>query len=73
MLQPALCGRAGLARILDCAERTTRGLEAAGEIAPEMIVGGRPLFSVEKAVNLKNKRDAARMHGSGTSPEPRAA
>lgn len=60
MTEPVLCGRAGLARILDCAERTTRGLEAAGEIAPEMIVGGRPLFSVAKALALKARRDAKR-------------
>jgi hypothetical protein len=60
MSEPVFVGRAGLARILDCAERTTRGLQAAGEIAPEMIVGGRPLFSVAKARKLKARRDAKR-------------
>ncbi len=66
-----LVGRKGLARILDVAEATTRNLEAAGEIAPEMIVDGRALFSVEKATALKARRDARRSRrGIG---EPKAA
>jgi len=48
-----LCGRAGLARILMKSESTTRNLQAAGKIRPEMVVGGRPLFSVEKALLLR--------------------
>lgn len=57
MTEPTLCGRAGLARILDSSERTARNLQLAGEIAPEMVVGGRPLFSVEKARALREKRE----------------
>jgi hypothetical protein len=56
-----LCSRTGLARILDCSEATTRNLEHAGEIAPEAVVGGRPLFSVQKAEALRTKRETERL------------
>jgi hypothetical protein len=51
-----IVGRTGLARILECSEATTRNLEARGEIAPEAIVDGRPVFSIEKASELRAKR-----------------
>jgi hypothetical protein len=66
-----LVGRKGLARILDVAEATTRNLEAAGEIAPAMIVDGRSLFTVEDANALKARRDARRQ--SRPMSEPKAA
>ena len=55
-----LVGRTGLARILGVSENTTRNLETRGEIAPEAIVDGRPIYSVEKAKALKAKRDSAK-------------
>ena len=61
MSEPTLCGRAGLARILDVSERTARNFEDAGEIAPEMVVAGRPLFAVAKAEALRAKREAQRV------------
>jgi len=57
---PEIVGRKGLARILDVSENTTRLLEARGQIAPEQIVDGRPIFSAAKARALRDKRDAAR-------------
>lgn len=53
-----IVGRKGLARILDVSESTTRNLEARGEISPEQIVDGRPIYSVVKAQALKQKREA---------------
>ena len=53
-------GRSGLARILGCSESTTRNLEARGLLAPEQVVEGRPLFSVEKAKRLRLQRDSGR-------------
>jgi hypothetical protein len=61
MSEPTLCGRAGLARILDVSERTARNVEDAGDIEPEMVVGGRPLFSVAKAHALRERREAERL------------
>ena len=55
-----LVGRIGLARILGVAENTTRNWEARGQIAPEAVVDGRPLFSAEKARQLRAERDAKR-------------
>jgi hypothetical protein len=66
-----LVGRKGLARILDCAEATARNLEAAGEIAPAMIVDGRALFSVADAQALRERRDARR--GPRLTSETRVA
>jgi hypothetical protein len=60
-----LVGRAGLAKILDSSESTTRYLQDAGKIAPEMVIGNRPLFSVEKALALRAERDAARGSRAG--------
>jgi hypothetical protein len=57
-VEPEVVGRAGLARILECSESTTRNLEARKEIAPEIVVGGRPLYSAAKARALKASRDA---------------
>ena len=73
MSEPNLCGRIGLARILNCAEGTTRNLEAAGEIEPEMVVSGRPLYSVAKAVALKLRRDAKRARPFARQSQPKAA
>jgi hypothetical protein len=57
---PELCGRTGLAQILDASEATTRNLERRGKITPVMVVGGRPLYLVETAKKLRAERDAAR-------------
>jgi hypothetical protein len=73
MSDPRLCGRAGLARILDVSEGTARNVELAGEIAPEMVVGGRPLFSVEKALALAAKRHAERAAGRARRAPANAA
>lgn len=72
MSEATLCGRAGLARILDCSERTARNLEDAGAIAPEMVVGGRPLFSIEKAHALRQRRESER-HQRRVVPKAEAA
>lgn len=53
-----LVGRTGLARILEVSENTTRNWEARGEIAPEAIVDGRPIYSAAKARALKERREA---------------
>ena len=55
-----LVGRVGLARILEVSENTTRNLEARGEITPEQMVDGRPVYSVLKARALKEKRAAVK-------------
>ncbi len=55
-----LVGRAGLARILGVSEATARALEARGDIAPETSVGGRAVFSVQKAEALRERREAER-------------
>ena len=75
MTEPTLCGRAGLARILDVSERTARNLQLAGEIEPEMVVGGRPLFLVAKARALREKRERRLANrGAGLrNPRPEAA
>ena len=57
---PPLCGRRGLAQILEVSETQTMNIQAAGLIEPEMVVEGRPLFSVQKAQALREKREAAR-------------
>lgn len=59
-MRDEVVGRTGLARILGVSENTARNLEARGEIAPEAIVDGRPLFSAQKARELRNARDARR-------------
>jgi hypothetical protein len=51
-----LVGRTGLARILEVSENTTRNWEARGEISPEAIIDGRPVFSAEKARKLRESR-----------------
>ena len=64
-----LCGRRGLAQILGVSESQTKNLEAAGLIAPEMVVDGRPMFAVPKAHTLREKREAARAKAlRGRSP-----
>jgi len=61
MPETELCGRRGLAEILGVTERWTLDMQAAGLIAPEMLVDGRyPVFSVRKAKALRDKRAAAR-------------
>jgi hypothetical protein len=60
MTELNVCGRAGLAKILDSSESHTRNLEKAGLIAPIAIIGGRPLFSTVQAWALKAQRDAKR-------------
>jgi hypothetical protein len=63
-----LCGRTGLSHILGESESTTRNLQKAGLIAPELVIGGRPLFSVAKAQALRALREAARANrGAGRS------
>lgn len=66
-------GRVGLARLLECSEGTTRNLEQRGAIAPEMVIGGRPIYSVAKAMALKAQRDAKRYRRSSGDAEPKAA
>lgn len=53
-------GRSGLAAILGVSEVTARALQAAGEIAPAMTIGSRPVFRAEDAKALRAKRDARR-------------
>jgi hypothetical protein len=53
-----LCGRTGLARILECSENTARSLEKAGLITPIAVVDGRPLFRIDDAMALRAKREA---------------
>lgn len=53
-------GRSGLAAILGVSEVTARALQAAGEIAPAMTIGSRPVFRVADAKALRAKRDARR-------------
>jgi hypothetical protein len=55
-----LCGRVGLAKILDTSESTTHNLQRAGLIAPVAVIGGRPLFRVDQAKALRARRDAER-------------
>ena len=57
-MRDEVVGRKGLARILDVSEGTTRNLERRGEIVAEAVVDGRPLFSAEKARQLRASRDA---------------
>jgi DNA-binding transcriptional MerR regulator len=57
-MRDKVCGRSGLARILEVSENTTRNWEARGLIAPECFADGRPLFSEEKAKKLKQTRDS---------------
>ena len=65
-MEQKLVGRSGLAKILDSSESTTRYLQEAGKIEPVMIVGNRPLFSVDKAWALRAERDAsARSRNAG--------
>jgi hypothetical protein len=59
-MSPELVGRTGLARILEVSENSARSIEARGEIAPEAIVDGRPLFSAQKARQLRADREARR-------------
>jgi hypothetical protein len=73
MSDSGLCGRAGLARILECSEATARNVELAGGISPECVVGGRPLFSVEKALALAAKRTAERAAGRARRTSANAA
>jgi hypothetical protein len=65
----ALCGRSGLAKILDTSESTTRNLERAGRIRPKIIIGNRPLYSIEEAEALRSARDAS---PRGRRPEGQA-
>ena len=62
---PELCGRVGLARILNVAEGTTRAIERRGEIAPVMRIGGRPLYLVSDAEALRAAREGHRQDGDG--------
>jgi hypothetical protein len=56
--------------ILGVSDAQTRNLEAAGLIAPEMVVDGRfPLFSVKKAHALRERRAAARARGLRKRPD----
>jgi hypothetical protein len=50
-----IVGRTDLARLLEVSESTTRNLEARGEIAPEQIVDGRPIYSVAKALAPRHR------------------
>ena len=53
--RPELCGRAGLARILEVSESTARHLERRGLIRPVMRVGKRALFAVQDAQTLRGQ------------------
>ena len=55
-----IVGRTGLARILGVSVSTTRNLEARGAIAPDAIVEGRPVYSADKAKQLRVTLDAKR-------------
>lgn len=55
-----LVGPTRLARLLDVSENAARQIVARGDIAPETIVDGRPLFSAEKARQLRAAREAKR-------------
>ena len=70
MSKAPLCGRRGLAQILGVSETQTKNIEAAGLIAPEMVVDGRPLFAVQKAHTLREKREAARARALRRRPGP---
>jgi hypothetical protein len=63
-MRSEMVGRKGLARILDVCEGTTRNMERSGLIAPETVIDGRALFSVEKARKLRASRDTRRVANS---------
>jgi DNA-binding transcriptional MerR regulator len=60
-MREKVCGRSGLARILEVSENTTRNWEIKGLISPECFVDGRPLFSEDKARQLKQAKDSEKV------------